>query len=262
MSKDIITIESFADLFEAELAKNLLEEAGIAAYIEGERFTGMMPSFAGDIHKIRLQVEKDKEGEAKELLEGLEDANLCTRILKEENALMEGHFLLTSGNHSNRYIEKIKVLQSPRAAAALAQALAKRMEQYEFDTVIGPAYGAIVLAYEVAKTLDKSFIFTQRKDGEMIFRSGFDLSKTKKAIVIEDIVSTGGSIKEVLSSAKDKGIEIVACGILVDRSGGKLDLEIPLQSLLTLEVPLWAPDECEMCKEGVPLVRPGSSDKI
>ena len=96
-------------------------------------------------------MEKDKEGEAKELLEGLEDANLCTRILKEENALMEGHFLLTSGNHSNRYIEKIKVLQSPRAAAALAQALAKRMEQYEFDTVIGPAYGAIVLAYEVAK---------------------------------------------------------------------------------------------------------------
>lgn len=262
MSKDIITIQTFNNLFEAELAKSLLEEAGIVAIIESERFTELMPSFAGDIHKIRLQVEKTREGEAQELLSGLEDAELCMRILKEENALLDGHFLLTSGNHSNRYIEKIKVLQNPRAAAVLAQALAKRLKHYEFDTVIGPAYGAIVLAYEIAKIMGKSFVFTQRKDGEMVFRSGFDLSKCKKAVVIEDIVSTGGSIKEVIVSGRERGIEIVACGILVDRSGGKMQLDIPLQSLLSLEVPLWTPDECEMCKEGVPLIRPGSSDKI
>lgn len=261
MSHDLVTIATFTDIFEAEMAKAFLEESGFEVYLQNERFQSMYASMAGDMYKIELQVFKDAEQEARDLLNALDDSYLAGEILKKENALLEGHFLLTSGNHSNRYIEKIRVLQNPEATHTLCKRLAERLSEYDFDTVIGPAYGAIVLAYEVARILGKRFVFTQRKDGEMVFRSGFDLTKTKKVVVIEDIVSTGGSVQEVLSCASQKGMEVVAIGLLVDRSGGQLEMGVPVESLLKMEVPLWAPESCELCKLEIPLTKPGSSDK-
>ena len=261
MKKDIVTIASYTDIFEAEMAKAYLADTGYEVFLQNERILSMYPSMAGDMYMIELQVMSDVEEEARELLENLDDAYLTRQILLKEQALMEGHFLLTSGNHSNQYIEKIRVLQNPEATHTLCKRLAKRLQDYNFDVVIGPAYGAIVLAFEVARALSKDFVFTQRKDGEMVFRSGFDLSQTRKAIIIEDIVSTGSSVKEVIKCAVDRGIEVVAVGLLVDRSSGNADFGVPVESLLTLDLPLWSPEQCDLCKMGTPLTKPGSSDK-
>ncbi|MCK9584861.1 MAG: orotate phosphoribosyltransferase [Candidatus Cloacimonetes bacterium] len=262
MEDNLITISSYTDIFEAEMAKGFLEDSGFEVFLQNERILSLYPSMAGDMYMIELQVFADAEQEAKTLLEDLDDSYLCTNILRQENALLEGHFQLTSGNHSNQYIEKIRVLQNPAATHVLCNRLAKRLQDYDFDTVIGPAYGAIVLAFDLARILEKSFVFTQRKDGQMVFRNGFDLSQVKKAVIIEDIVSTGGSVQEVIKCALDRGIEVVAIGLMVDRSGGKLDFGLPVESLLTLDIPFWAPEDCELCKDGIKLSKPGSSDKL
>jgi orotate phosphoribosyltransferase len=254
MNQELVTIATFTDNFEAEMAKAFLEEAGFEVFLQNERFQR-------DMYQIELQVFADAEEEAAGLLNDLDDSYLTSQILKNEAALLEGHFLLTSGNHSNRYVEKIRVLQNPEATFTLCKLLAERLKDYDFDTVIGPAYGAIVLAFEVARILGKGFVFSQRKDDRMTIRSGFDLSKVKKAVIIEDIVSTGGSVMEVLACARENSIDVAAIGVLVDRSGGKLDPGLPVESLLSLDIPLWNPQECELCKLGVTLSKPGSSDK-
>jgi orotate phosphoribosyltransferase len=109
--------------------------------------------------------------------------------------------------------------------------------------------------------MGKSFLFTQRIDGEMSIRSGFDLSQVKKVAIIEDILSTGGSVNEVLTCLQAKGVEVAVIGVIVDRSGGKLQFDVPLESLLSVDIPAWEAEDCELCKAGVPLYRPGSSDK-
>lgn len=261
MADNLVTIASYTDIFEAEMAKGFLEDSGFEVFLQNERILSLYPSMAGDMYMVQLQVFADVEKKAAELLEDLDDSYLCTNILKQEGALLEGHFQLTSGNHSNQYIEKIRVLQNPVATHILCNRLAKRLQDFDFDTVIGPAFGAIVLAFDVARILDKGFVFAQRKDGQMVFRDGFDLSKVKKAVIIEDVVSTGGSVQEVLKCASARGIEVVAIGLMVDRSGGKVDFGLPVESLLTLDIPLWTPEECELCKLGVELTKPGSSDK-
>lgn len=261
MADNLVTIATYTDTFEAEMAKGFLEDSGFEVFLQNERILGLYPSMAGNMYMIELQVFADAEEEASTLLEDLDDGYLSTNILKQENALLEGHFLLTSGNHSNQYVEKIRVLQNPEATHTLCNRLAKRLQEFDFDTVIGPAYGAIVLAYDIARILGKGFVFTQRKDGKMIFRDGFDLSQVKKAVIIEDVVSTGGSVLEVIKCAESKGIEIVAVGLMVDRSGGKVDFGVPLESLLALDIPLWAPEDCELCKLEVSLTKPGSSDR-
>lgn len=261
MDMNLVTIATFGDSIEAERSKSFLEEAGFTVYLVNERFSSNFPSMAGNMYNMELKVPKEVEEAATELLTALEDANITYGILQEEGALLEGHFLLTSGKHSDRYIEKIRVLQNPKATHEICKLLAKRLAKYDFDTVIGPAYGGIVLAYEVASILGKNFIFCQRKDGQMSFRSGFDLSKARKAVLIEDILSTGGSISEVLKSLQDEQIETVAIGLLVDRTGGRLEFGMPMEALLSMEVPLWEPEACALCAQGIPLTRPGSSDK-
>lgn len=261
MSGKIVTIAYFTNIFEAELAKGFLEDSGFKAVLQSDRFLEMIPALAEERSRIELQVSEEDAAVCTELMQSLNDNYITEQVLKEEKALLTGHFRLTSGNHSDRYIEKIKVLQNPEAVSVLCSQLTKRLKGYNFDTVIGPAYGAIVLAYEVAKQLGKRFVFAQRIDGQMAFRSGFDVSKIGRAVVIEDIVSTGGSVKEVIDLAEKSGIPIVAVGLLVDRSGGRLDLDLPVESLLYMDVPLWSPEECPLCKQGVPLKKPGSSDK-
>ncbi len=257
----LVTIATFANPFEAELAKSFLEEAGFAVELKNERMMSMYSSFAGYMHMIELQVPPESEKEAKQVLVSLDDSDYIRRILSTEKALLTGHFQLTSGKHSKHYIEKIRVFQNPEATHNICRRMAQRLEAYDFDCVVGPAYGGIVLAFETAYLLRKGFIFTQRKDDKMTIRTGFDLSKVKKVAIIEDILTTGGSVFEVIECLNEHALEIVVIGVLVDRSGGRIEFPAPLESLLSMQVPAWEPHECELCKESIPLTKPGSSDK-
>jgi orotate phosphoribosyltransferase len=143
----------------------------------------------------------------------------------------------------------------------LCQKLVARLREYDADIVIGPAYGGIVLAYEVARQLGKSFAFTQRENDKMILRSGFVINKHTRAIIIEDIVTTGASVMEVMEALKEREIDTIAVGLIVDRSHGKVDFGVPTESLLTLDLETYEPSTCPLCAQGMVLVKPGSSDK-
>jgi len=174
---------------------------------------------------------------------------MIEEILKETKALLQGHFLLTSGKHSEYYVEKIKIINNPKYVDLLC------------DVIVGPAYGGIVLAYEVAKKLKKKFVFTQRKNEVMTIRSGFDIKAGDKAVIIEDIITTGGSVKEVIELLNSKQINIQAIGCIVDRSGGNAKFDHKLVALHTMNIETFEENECPLCKQNIPLVKPGASDK-
>ncbi len=183
------------------------------------------------------------------------------QILKDCNALLEGHFKLTSGRHSDKYVEKIKIINKPDKVSMLCQELAELFADTEVDVIVGPAMGGIVLAYEVAKNLKKDFIFTQRKDGEMTIRSGFNLQAGQKAIIIEDIVTTGGSVFEVKKALETRGVIVTGIGVIVDRSGGQVDFGVPTKALLTLNIKSWEEAKMPAWLREIPITTPGSSDK-
>jgi orotate phosphoribosyltransferase len=182
-------------------------------------------------------------------------------IFKKHNALKEGHFLLTSGRHSNRYLQCALVLQNPAVAAKLCGQLVKRLPAQEVDVVIGPALGGVTLAYEIARQLGSVALFAERENNVMTLRRGFSIAKGAKVLVVEDVITTGGSVKETIKVVEDMGGEVVGVASLVDRSGGKIDLGYPLSSLLPIEVVSYPTEECPLCKEGLPLVKPGSRKK-
>lgn len=179
-------------------------------------------------------------------------------IFKKHNALKEGHFLLTSGRHSNRYLQCALVLQNPAVAAKLCGQLVKRLPVQEVDVVIGPALGGVTLAYEIARQLGVLALFAERENNVMTLRRGFSIEKGTKVLVVEDVITTGGSVKETIKVVEELGGEVVGVASLVDRSGGKIDLGYPLSSLLPMEVISYLADECPLCEEGLPLVKPGS----
>lgn len=183
------------------------------------------------------------------------------KLLEESGALLNGHFKLTSGRHSDQYVEKIKLINQPEKVEILCGELTEKLKNVDCDIVVGPAMGGIVLAYEVAKKLGKKFVFTQRKNGKMSIRSGFEINPDDKAIIIEDIVTTGGSVKEVIQALEDRKVKVEAVGLIVDRSGGEADFGIPTYSLLTLNIDNWLPEECPLCKKGTSITSPGRSDK-
>ncbi len=261
MTDNYVLIKTYDNAFEADLAKGLLEQNGISAELRNEMINSIYPSFAGDMYRLELCVPNEQADLALSILEASTDGFFTYKILQESGALLEGHFQLTSGRHSNRYIEKIRILQNPEQASELCRLMANRLDNYEFDAVVGPAYGGIALAFETAKMLGKQFLFTQRKDQKMVLREGFDLSRIKTVAVIEDIVTTGNSIREVIESLKNTGIETIVICAVVDRSGGKLDLGSIFSPLLTLEMPSWEVAECQLCKADIPLTKPGSSNK-
>lgn len=261
MEESLITIASYDNIFEAELAKALLEESGFTVYLLNERMMGIYPTVAADMYRIELQVSSSDEEEALKILESLGDESFTSELLAASGALLEGHFLLTSGKHSGKYVEKIRILQKPESAAMLCRKIAERIGRFEFDAVVGPAYGGIALAFETARIMGKDFVFTQRRDEQMTIRSGFDLSAIKKVAVIEDIVTTGGSVFEVIKCLQDRGIEVVVVAALVDRSGGKVDFGISFEALLRLDIPVWEAVSCPLCAQNLELIKPGASDK-
>jgi len=180
-------------------------------------------------------------------------------IFKSTGALLEGHFLLTSGRHSNQYFQCAKVLQYPNYTAQICSLIVDHFKDFKIDTIVAPAMGGMIVGYEVGRQLNKKSIFTERENKEMTLRRGFSLSKGEKVLVCEDVITTGGSVKEVIEIVKRSGAEVVGIASIVDRSNGKVDFGFPLFSALKLDVVSFEPDQCPLCKEGkIELVKPGS----
>lgn len=183
-------------------------------------------------------------------------------LLIKTNAIMEGHFLLTSGLHSPHYVEKFNVLQHPAYTEKLCQAMAEKFMDQNIQTVVGPVTGGILLAHETGKALGTRAIFTERENGKMTFRRGFSLQPGERVLIVEDIVTTGGSIKEVIDVVKAQGGIPVAVSMLVDRSGGKASFgDVPCTALLHLNVETYKPEECPLCKQGIPMTKRGRTGK-
>ncbi len=173
-------------------------------------------------------------------------------------ALKEGHFLLTSRCHSNRYLQCALVLQYPSVTEKLCKQLIKKIDLQGIEVVIGPAIGGITLSYEMARQLKTPSLFTEREKGTMTLRRGFTIPQGAQVLVVEDVVTTGGSVLEAIKVVeKNQGI-VKGVAVLVDRSNGQVDLGYPLFSLLSLKVQSYTPEVCPLCQKGVPLVKPGS----
>lgn len=185
--------------------------------------------------------------------------NHALNIFRETGALLTGHFLLTSGRHSDKYFQCAKVLQYPDYTEKVCSVISEYFKSYEVDTVIAPAMGGIIVGNEVARQLGKRSIFTEREDKVMTLRRGFTLDKGEKVLVCEDVVTTGGSVFEVIEIVRSFGAEVVGVGFIVDRSNGEVIFGYPQKSTFAVQVISYAPEECPLCKENkIPLQKPGS----
>ncbi len=183
-------------------------------------------------------------------------------ILKEAGVLLEGHFLLTSGRHSGRYLQCARIFRNTRYSEELCAALAAHFKDDRVDIVIGPALGAVQMAYEVSRALGCENFFAEREDGSMTLRRGFAIEPGQRVLVVEDVVTTGGSVREVLEIVRQAGGEIVGVGSIVDRTGGRIDFGVPFHSVISMEVESYEPSECPLCKAGAPApYKPGSRKK-
>ena len=180
------------------------------------------------------------------------------QIFRQTNALLDGHFLLTSGLHSPQYFQCAKVLQYPKYLHLFAGELAKHFEYSEIELVISPAIGGIVVGTEVGRMLAVRTIFAERENGTMNLRRGFEIKKGERVLVVEDVVTTGGSVNEIIQLAKNAEATLAGVGYIVDRSNGKTTFNAKTFSVLQLDVVTYPPDTCPLCKEGTPAVKPGS----
>lgn len=179
-------------------------------------------------------------------------------LFRKSKALLEGHFLLTSGKHSAQYMQCAQVLQYPDRAAVLAEGLAEKFRDQGIQTVIGPALGGILVAHEVARALGVRALFTERENGVMRLRRGFTLSPGERVLVVEDVITTGGSVREVLSVVQELEAIPVGVGVLVDRTGGMVDFGLPQSSILQLQIQAYEAQDCPLCAQGIPAIKPGS----
>jgi len=186
--------------------------------------------------------------------------NEILAMYEDAGALLNGHFVLSSGRHSSRYLQSALVLMRPANAEALARELVGKINRDEIDMVVSPAIGGLVIGQEVARQLGKPFIFTERKEGEMQLRRGFSIPAGTRLLVVEDVITTGGSVRECMQVVRENGGEPVKVLAVVDRapdSDGRFD--VPHETAIALHVETFAPDECPLCREGVlPPVKPGS----
>lgn len=180
------------------------------------------------------------------------------KIFIDSGALLEGHFRLTSGRHSDRYIQCARVLMEPNYTAALCGHLAEAFKEDAVDVVVGPAMGGIVISYEMARQLGVPSLFTERVDGKMTLRRNFTIEPGQKVLVVEDVVTTGGSVKEVIDIVRENGGVVVGVALLVDRSNGKVELGARVEACLSMDVKSYEAEECPLCKAGLPIIKPGS----
>ncbi len=179
-------------------------------------------------------------------------------LFRRVGALLEGHFRLTSGLHSPGYLQCALVLQHPREAETCGAAIADRVRTLGAQAVLSPALGGIVIGQEVARALGVRAMFAERQEGALTLRRGFSLEPGEKVLVVEDVVTTGGSTRETIDVARAAGAEVVGAASIIDRSGGNQSLGVPYYALATVSLPTYRPESCPMCAAGQPVVKPGS----
>lgn len=179
-------------------------------------------------------------------------------LFRRSGALLEGHFRLTSGLHSSGYLQCALVLQHPRHAETLARAIAERTRELRPTVVLSPALGGVVIGQEVGRALDVRAIFAERQDGALTLRRGFMLAETDRVLIVEDVLTTGGSTRETMQVATAAGGRVVGAASIVDRSGGRAAFDVPFTTLLSVDLPTYEPDRCPLCAQGLPVVKPGS----
>ena len=177
---------------------------------------------------------------------------------KDAGALLEGHFVLSSGLHSSKYLQCALALQDPSVASAFAVAIAEGFPKQEVDAVASPAIGGIIIGYEGARHLGVRFIWTEREHGEMTLRRGFSVAPGERMLVVEDVMTTGGSTRETIEALRAAGADVVGAASIIDRSGGKAEVGVPRIALATLDVPAVQPSVCEACARGETATKPGS----
>lgn len=182
-------------------------------------------------------------------------------ILKESGAILDGHFLLTSGLHSVTYVEKFKVLQFPLLCDKLCKGIAENFTSLSPNVVLGAATGGIIISHSVGRALSARSIFAERENNELVLRRGFGISAGERVVIVDDVVTTGGSLLELIDLVVKYGGHILGIGVLIDRSGGKIDFGFPFHSLITLDIPTFKPAECPQCKANIPLTARGRTGK-
>jgi orotate phosphoribosyltransferase len=180
-------------------------------------------------------------------------------VLEDKGAVLRGHFRLSSGRHSDVFVQKFRIFEHPRLTQRFGESIAD-MFAGAFDAVASPAVGAIVLGFATALAADRRSVFAERVDGALVFRRGFELRPHEKTLVVEDVITTGGSAREVVQLVKQSGATVVGVGVLLDRSDTSADVDLgaPLKALTRLSAASWGPDECPLCADGMPLQDPGS----
>lgn len=180
------------------------------------------------------------------------------RLLETSGALTEGHFVLSSGLHSPAYVQCARLLEDPARARGAGEAVAAELPRGRIDSVLSPALGGVIIGFTVAAALGVPFRFTERKEGAMLLRRGFELAPGERVVIVEDVVTTGRSTRETMDIAQRCGASVVAVAAILDRSGGAHPFEVPLHALVELTLPTWRPEECPRCQAGEALERPGS----
>ncbi len=189
------------------------------------------------------------------------EADQILQKFKDTDALLEGHFVLSSGMHSPSYLQCALALQYPADAAKFGRAIAERLAAEQFDTVASPAIGGLVIGYATAEALNTRFIWTERENNVMILRRGFTVKKGERILVVEDVITTGGSTRECTAALETQGAKVVAAASIIDRSNGKADVGVPRIALVTLDVESYDPENCPMCVRGDEAVKPGSRER-
>ncbi|MDD5014450.1 MAG: orotate phosphoribosyltransferase [Atribacterota bacterium] len=181
---------------------------------------------------------------------------------EEAGAIQKGHFKLTSGVHSDTYIQCAQVMQHPGFMQNLCSELGKKFRGDDIDVIIGPAIGGIIMAHVMAQILGPwvRAIFTERENGKMTLRRSFEIKGGEKILVVEDVTTTGSSVREVIEIVKSRQGKVVGVGVLIDRSGGRVDFGVKSEKLLTIDIKTYLPEECPLCKKGIPVVKPGSRE--
>lgn len=186
------------------------------------------------------------------------DREATLALFRRAGALLEGHFKLSSGLHSGGYLQSALVLQSPSDAAALGGTLGAWSAGLQPEVVLSPALGGVIIGHEVGRALRVRAIFAERTDGALTLRRGFSLGPGERVLVVEDVVTTGGSTRETIEVAKAAGADVVGAVAIIDRSGGTTSLQVPFHALAQLSLPNYEPSACPLCAQGLPLTKPGS----
>jgi len=184
--------------------------------------------------------------------------NQILDIFNKTGAILEGHFELSSGLHSNKYLQCALVLQHPEYCTKLCSELGKKFKDEKITAIIAPALGGVIVSYEVARSLGVRSLFSERKDSKMLLRRGFSLSADDRVLVVEDVVTTGKSTLEVVKLVKASGAQLVGIGAIIDRSSSKIEFNARFEALIKIDVPTFKPQECPLCKKGAPITKPGS----